>query len=332
MITSKIVCRLSGLLIVTAVSIARSAEQPAALPPPPVADQPAESFLINLDRPWHKGDHQPFELVVATVRTTTRDAQDGAEGATQETALGAHLVGDCEVTEVDATGHELENTITVREFTRTTDSDEESKQVLPAGAKIVARPGEHNDTRFTVDGKEPAKDVLNVLDTIIAMRPAQETIDMAAIFTGDEPKKRRTAGETWPVSAKAAIKAFKRQPEQATKNLEADVDGAVHLVDVENCNGQRCMRIEAELKIKNIVPAPTTQKEDIAWKPSTFEGKYTWFLPVAPDANRQDYSGTATWSHPWEAEQDGKKLTGEATVRRELHLRSLPIEANDKKK
>ena len=91
MITSKVVCRLCGLLVVTAtVSIARTAEQPN-LPPPPVVDQPAESFLINLDRPWHKGDHQPFELVVATLRTTTRDAQDGADGATQESALGAHL-------------------------------------------------------------------------------------------------------------------------------------------------------------------------------------------------------------------------------------------------
>jgi hypothetical protein len=196
MITSKTSVSLSGLLIVTAaVSIARSAE--LFLRRRWWISR--RGFLINLDRPWQQGDHQPFRAGRRDRGTTTRGRQD-ARSRYAGDALSAHLVGDCEVTEVDATGHELENTITVREFTRTTDSDEESKPVLPAGATIVARAGEHDDTRFTVDGKEPAKDVLDVLDTIIAMRPAQETIDMAAIFAGDEPKKRRTPGETWPVA------------------------------------------------------------------------------------------------------------------------------------
>src|SRR6478672_174057 len=78
-------------------------------PPPPL--QPEESFTVKLDHPWHKGDHQPFDLVVATVRTTTSAPEGGAEedATTHEEALAAHLVGDCEITEVDSAGHELEN-------------------------------------------------------------------------------------------------------------------------------------------------------------------------------------------------------------------------------
>src|SRR6185295_1908965 len=106
------------------------------------------------------------------------------------------------------------------------------------------------------------------------------------------------------------------------------------LVDIETCNGQRCMRVEGDLKVQNIASPPTTQPttqkaEDFDFKPSNFEGHYVWFLPVDPKVNRQDYSGTGIWEHPWEGEHDGKKYHGNMTVKRELHLRVLGSDSKD---
>src|SRR5690348_6841368 len=109
---------LLSLALISAVGAVATVAR--AEPPPPL--EPQETFVVNLDRPWHKGDHQPFDLVVATSHELkTQTLGTGDDPVSQSEEIAAHLMGDCEISKVDDAGHELENIITVRQFTRTND-------------------------------------------------------------------------------------------------------------------------------------------------------------------------------------------------------------------
>jgi hypothetical protein len=287
----------------------------ALLSAPCFAADDSDTYTIHLDRPSHKGDKSAFEVVYAQVMTG-KTTWRGHDPTTTEDAMGAHLICDEEVQEVDEAGHSVLVTLTIRTFTSVKDKDE--TQLLAPGTKIVAKPN-GSETEFTIDGKAPEKAALMYLKSVISLVRAKDVPSFDKAYGTLAPRR---IGEVWAIDPMPTTSYMKAAGLVADVK---DVAGDMTFKALETSeDGESCMRVEGNAHVKHFgyaksPPAPAS----VHLKDAKLDSHTTWLAPIDPEKHLCSMVSEVTFEYTWTGERQGLGYETVQTVQTEKHIRAL---------
>lgn len=169
-----------------------------------------------------------------------------------------HLIVDAEVIDVDDHGHTTEEASTIRAFTGQTKTTAE-KPILQPGQKILAKIQGH-ETTFIIDGKPADKSLAPLLNQFFHLTPSDE-VTPDDVFGSTTPRR---VGDSWPINPDRMAASFlDTQYEVDPKNIS----GTVHLASVETYENQPCIKLQADVTVKHVMPTSQYAQKEYAQKP-----------------------------------------------------------------
>jgi hypothetical protein len=194
--------RIPSLLLAAGLAVA-PAFQPSALCADTAA---AKTYTVSFNPAWKVGEkfgvtsNPVSEMhVVATMAPPGQPAQT-VQDQTQKKS--AHFEADAEVLAVFPNGGLQKAAFTVKTFTGTASAAAE-KELLPAGAKIVAdKTGTSEKKTFTVDGQPAPAEVAKFLSDAVDLDSANHTDQ--DVFGSEAPM---AVGGTWPINGTLLIES-----------------------------------------------------------------------------------------------------------------------------
>jgi hypothetical protein len=289
-----------------------------AVPSSRADDDQTAPYTIKLDRPAKKGDKGSYELSTAERITTTTRWDGYPKPVVTEKIYGGHLVAEMEVLEASDSGIPLVQSFLIR--TCTTLKDQNEVELVPAGAKIVARANKEG-TEYAVDGIPPEDSVRESLRSIITLPASSDPHPWDTLFGANMPRR---IGDTWSMNVPAALKTSKQRGYVIKSE---DLSGRAELVAVESCDGQTCLRIRATSHTKRLIGDESRSSDQYKLIDGSADSTAEWLLPVDPDKAKRQSSLSSTLRYVYEGRSQGRHYFMDQVTQSETVMKRLDVEA-----
>jgi hypothetical protein len=266
-----------------------------------------------LDRPSKVGDKAALEYVYALLDTSTTTWQ-GRDPQTKEQELGAHLICDIEIKDVDDRGQVLAEELTVRKCTSLKGKDE--VELLPEGTKLIARVKDKS-TLFLVNGSPASDNVRQALGCLLWLYRSKDAPSIDAQYGTTSPRK---IGESWPIDAKLTCADLASNDAQVDPD---DVSGTVTTKSLEKVNGQDCVRVEAETDVKHLKSKDRAQRGEMTLKDTSEHYHMTWLSPLDLSKDIPSAVYETTRQFTWTGSRNGLSYQIDQQEQSELDCRIL---------
>ena len=265
----------------------------------------AQDYEIRLNRALKAGDELKISVTAKMSQSTTQ-AVNGAAAQEQKQEITVQFDGTEKAVEVDATGRETKETLTVDKFTQTVGGA--TTDVAPKGTVITCSVVD-NKPSFQIDGKDVDASIAMPVGMVAELSHGDPTND--DLFGAKEHKKK---GDSWDMNADLAKKSFA----DSAGGIEiSELSGKTTLDDVSGDT----MKISSTITGKVKPPLPPSVTVDDASMSATLKGTY----PVDVTKYIQDFFQEMTISFSAHAEGPGGKVVIKSTVVQSETRTSTPL-------